>query len=279
MSAQLDLSNPPEKFWHCSVKITGEKKHSVVNDLSLSELKRTIVDPWNDGKPFTVSGTVVRTSANVSEITIAHTPNPQRYYADRHDSEMRASGIADLATDRRLLPFRQGTDLTNELLFSGKSTVPQAPDAAMIEQICKRLPHAARVLAHRSRKGKAPFEIADEYDVQDLLHATLRAYLKYSVQEDPLPRVAGAKSSRIDVSIEELGILIEVKYVRGPEDQKRIFEEYSQDLVLYAEWSHLKTLIYLIYNSRDLRDPEAFEKLTAVQEIGGRRFNVRVVLA
>ena len=81
------------------------------------------------------------------------------------------------------------------------------------------------------------------------------------------------------MSIEELGVLVEVKYVRGPEDPKRIFEEYSQDVVLYAQWAHLKTLIYLIYNSDDLRDPEAFEKLSATQEIGGKRFNVRVVLA
>jgi len=279
MSTQLDLANPPEKFWHCAVKITGEKNPSVINDLSFSELKRTIVDPWNDGKPFAVSGAVVRSSTSVSEIKITHTSEPQRSYAERHDAEMRASGIADMATNRRLLPLRQGTDTTFELLFSGKATEPQSPDAALIEQICKRLPHAARVLALRSRKGKLPFEIADEYDVQDLLHATLRAYLKYSVQEDPLPKVAGAKSSRIDVSIEELGILIEVKYVRGPEDQKRIFEEYSQDLVLYAEWTHLKTLIYLVYNSDDLRDPEAFEKLSSTQEIGGKRFNVRVVLA
>jgi REase_DpnII-MboI len=222
---------------------------------------------------------VVRSSASVSEIKITHTPNPLRSYAERHDADMRASGVTDMLTNRRMLPLRQGTDLTYELLFSGSAMEPQAPDAEMVELVCKRLPHAARVLALRARKGKAPFEIADEYDVQDLLHATLRAYLKYSLQEDPLPKVAGAKSSRIDVSIEELGILIEVKYVRGPEDQKRIFEEYSQDLVLYAEWAHLKTLIYLIYNSADLRDPEAFEKLTATQEIGGKRFDVRVVLA
>lgn len=279
MSSTIDLTNPPEKFWHCAVKLTGEKDHSVVNDLSFAELQRTVVDPWNNGKAFTVSGVVVRSSANVSEIKITHTPEPQKSYADRHNERMKASRVADMATNRRMLPLKLGTDLTYELLFSGNATQPQAPDTAMVEQICKRLPHAARVLALRSRKGKVPFEIKDEYDVQDLLHAMLRAFLKYSVQEDPLPKVAGAKSSRIDVSIEELGILIEVKYVRGPDDQKRIFEEYSQDLVLYAEWAHLKTLIYLIYNSDDLRDPEAFEKLSATQEIGGKRFNVRVVLA
>jgi hypothetical protein len=112
-----------------------------------------------------------------------------------------------------------------------------------------------------------------------LLAATLRAYLKHSVQEDPLPKVGGAKSSRADVSIQDLGVLIEVKYAHGPDDQKRLFEEFSQDLVLYAHWPHLKTLIYLIFNSSDLRDPEALEKLGGSQEINARRFEVKIVLA
>jgi hypothetical protein len=279
MSSPIDLSSPPEKFWHCAVKLAGEKNHFVVNDLSFTDLKRTIVDPWLAANAFPVGGVIVRSSANVSEIKITHTSQQQSFYAEQHNARMKANGVADMATNRKMLPLRQGTDVTYELLFAGTAATPQPPDTAMVEQLCKRLPHAAKILALRSRKGKVPFEISDEYDVQDLLHATLRAYLKYSVQEDPLPKVAGAKSSRIDVSIEELGILIEVKYVRGPEDQKRIFEEYSQDLVLYASWPHLKTLIYLVYNSDDLRDPEAFEKLSAVQEISGKRFIVRVVLA
>lgn len=184
-----------------------------------------------------------------------------------------------MATNRHLLPLSKGTDVTYELLFAGAANTAPAPDAVMIGQICKRLPQAARILVVRSRKDKASFGITDEYDVQALLHATLRNYLKYSVQENPLPKVAAAKSSRADISIEELGLLIEVKYVHGPEDQKRLFEEYSRDLILYAQWPHLRTLIYLIYNSADLRDAEAFEKLSAVQELGGKRFNVQVILA
>jgi len=98
---------------------------------------------------------------------------------------MHARGITDMALDRRLLPLSKGTDMTFELLLSEATESAPTPDAAMVEHICRRLPQAARILALRSRKGKTPFEIADEYDVQDLLHATLRAYLKYSVQEDP----------------------------------------------------------------------------------------------
>ena len=279
MKSTLDLANPPDKYWHCAVKLAGQKRYAIVNDLSFAELKRTIVTPWSSGRNFTVGGMVVSAKSGVSEIKIAHTTQPQQHYADLHNAKMRAANIGDLATDRQLLPLSRGTDATYELLFAGSVRSSPEPDVAMVEQICRRLPQAARILGSRPRKGKAPFDVADEYDVQDLLHATLRAFIKYSVQEDPLPKVAGAKSGRADISIEELGVLIEVKFVYGPEDQKRIFEEYSQDLLLYPQWAPLRTLIYLIYNAADLRDPEAFEKLGGEQEIGGRRFVVRMVLA
>jgi hypothetical protein len=91
--------------------------------------------------------------------------------------------------------------------------------------------------------------------------------------------VAGSKSSRADIAIEELGVLIEVKFVRGPHDQKRLFEELSQDFLMYAAWPYLKVLLFVIYNSADLRDAEALEKLSAEHEINGRRFKLTVVLA
>ncbi len=275
----MDLSNPPERYWHCSVQVAGEKNPSVTNDLTFDELSRMVVQPWLTGRPFVIAGKIVRSSEQVAEIRIAHTDYSKQHFADAHDAKMRSSGIADMVTNRSLLPLSQGTDLTFELLFSGQETTLQEPDFALVEQLCKRLPQVARILAVRSRNGKSPYEVSDEYDVQDLLHAVLRGYLKYSVQEDPLPKVVGAKSGRADISIEELGVLIELKYVHGPGDQKRLFEEYSQDLVLYSKWKPLRHLIYLVYNSADLRDPEAFEKLDGEQEIDGCRFSTKVVLA
>jgi hypothetical protein len=179
-----------------------------------------------------------------------------------------------MATDRRLLPLDEGTDATFDLLFAGHGANAPHTDTELIVRVCQRLPQTARILAVRHRKGKGAFEVVDEYDVQDLLHGVLRAYIKFSVQEDPLPKMAAAKSGRADISIEELGVLIEIKFVRGPDDQKRIFEEYSQDLVLYSAWAPLKTLVFLIYNSADLRDAEAFEKLSKIQDISGKRFEV-----
>ncbi len=72
--------------------------------------------------------------------------------------------------------------------------------------------------------------------------------------------------------------MVELEFVRSPKDQKRIVQEFSEDLVLYAKWKTLKTLIVLIYNAGDLRDPEALTSLEGVKEIGGRRFNTKIVL-
>lgn len=275
----MDLHHPPEKYWHCFVKTSGAEEYSIVNDLTYAELSRTIVRPWLAGRPFTVSGQIIRATNEVGDIRIVHTPKAQQAYADEHNAEMRASGIADLATNRRLLPFSEGEDVTFSLLFEGAPEPEPSADIALIERLCRRLPQAARILGDRARKQKTGFEIRDEYDVQDLLHALLRAYLKYSVHENPLPKSAGIKSGRADVCIDELGVLIEVKYVHRPDDQRRLFEEFSQDLLLYVEWPHLRELIYLVYNSADLRDPEALERLAGEQEIQGRRFVAKVILA
>jgi hypothetical protein len=128
MSLPIDLTNPPERYWHCVVTLTGKKDHSIVNDLSFADLQRTIVVPWTTGKTFAVSGTGVRSSAGVSDIKITHTPSPQNVYAERHNARMRAHNIADIATDRRMLPLKHGTDVTHELLFAGTVNEPQAPD-------------------------------------------------------------------------------------------------------------------------------------------------------
>ena len=97
----------PEQYWHCYVALPGRKKdrdRAVVNDLGKQQLKREIIDPWCEGRAFTVGGTIVRDRDSVEEIRIVQTPRPKEDYAREHDSRMRASGIADLATDRRFLP-------------------------------------------------------------------------------------------------------------------------------------------------------------------------------
>jgi hypothetical protein len=76
-----------------------------------------------------------------------------------------------------------------------------------------------------------------------------------------------------------LGTVVELKYVHTPDDQRRIVDEYANDLLLYTKWPHLKHFIYLVYNAQDLRDPEALEKMAGPQTISGVTFTAHIVLA
>ena len=80
----MDLANPPSQYWHCRVKIAGLKDYSIVNDLTFVDLMRSIVNPWLSAQPFSVSGTIVRSSDSVTEIRIVHTDEPMQAYSDRH---------------------------------------------------------------------------------------------------------------------------------------------------------------------------------------------------
>lgn len=270
----------PELYWHVHVKLYGSKdrEYAVANDLRLEDVQTRIVAPWHANEPFPVSGLVVPARDKVQEIKITQSSEPVRIFAERHYARQRSLNIMDMATDTCLLPIWQGEDHTHDMLFSGLATRAPEPDVGMVLTLCQRLPNAARILATRDR-ARAPFVISHEYDVQDLLHAVLRAYLKYSVHEEPLGKVGGAKSSRADVAIEDIGTIVEVKFVRGPKDQQRLVEEFAQDLLLYAKWPHLRHFIYLVYNSADLRDPEALMRLEGDHDVNGTKYRVYVVLA
>lgn len=272
------LEAPPANYWHCAVKMPDDKRYSKSLDLTFDELIKNVVEPWLEGRPFTVGTLIVRSSDEVSDIMICHTGRSAaemgRHWHATHQNDLRRWTF-----DTRVLPFQSGMNVTQNLLFLPGARRPFAPDVELVLRLCERLPKAAQVLAHRSHKDKLAYAISDEYDVQDLLHGLIRGYLKYSVQEDTLPKSAGVRSSRVDISIEELGVLIEVKYARQPADQKRIFDELSQDLKQYAKWPHLKTLIALVYNADVLKDGDALKKESGEQTIDGRKFRLEIVLA
>lgn len=111
----------PEKFWHCHVELTGDSKKkdrtAVFNDLTFDELNQQIVLPWHSGRAFTVDGMIVKNIDDVQKIKITNTPQPKSYYAEQHNEKMRRSNVADMATDRRLIPLSSGKDYTHDLLF------------------------------------------------------------------------------------------------------------------------------------------------------------------
>jgi len=111
----------PDKYWHCHVELAGDGKKkdrsAVFNDLTFDELSQQIITPWHSGRAFTVDGMVIKSIDDIQKIKITNTPQPKSHYAEQHNYRMRGSGIADLATDRRLLPLSSGKDYTHDLLF------------------------------------------------------------------------------------------------------------------------------------------------------------------
>ncbi len=209
----------PDTFWHCAVRLLGGKKNKIVNNFSFADLKRQIIDPWSTGITFSVSGLIVRSRDQVEHICITHTPFPLQWYVDQERERDRHSSVVLFGGDDRSLGISSGEDYTHELLFASLDASIPEPEVGLVLRLCERLPASARILATR-RKGKVAFQISDEYDAQDLLHAVLRAYLKYSVHEEPLGKIGGGHSGRADVAIEELGTVVELKYVHGPDDQR-----------------------------------------------------------
>src|SRR5207249_6585047 len=101
-------------------------------------------------------------------------------------------------------------DYAPEAEFRTGTVTTKNADIELAEVVCSRFKRAAGSLLTR-RAGKSAFEIKDEYDGQDLLHAMLRCYFKYPVRENPLPKIAGSASTRADLCIDELGLIVEVK--------------------------------------------------------------------
>jgi hypothetical protein len=261
----------PNEFWHCTVSVPGVKAAVVqckVIDLKLERLLREVVEPWHAGRAFTVDGRVIRHRDDVKAIRIQHTNESVKSF------QARFANRRDLYDSRNIVP---ATDYTHLFLFSDLKPGLPLVDEQLVTAICERLPKAAKVLA--KRRGKKPtFQLKDEYDVQDLLNCLLRAYLKFSVQEDPIGKIAGTNSSRADISVEEIGVLIEVKFVRSPQNQREFVRQFSEDLVLYTKWAPLKTLLYVVYNSSELPDSEALLKLDGEHIVAGKVFRSKMIL-
>lgn len=104
--------------------------------------------------------------------------------------------------------------------------LPDEPDntLAILEWVALRLPRVAAQLARR-HGGRAPFELQDEYDVQDLFRALLQIAFDDVRSEEPTPSHAGS-STRIDFMLANEGVMIEIKMTRPGLDQRRPSRNY-----------------------------------------------------
>ena len=106
--------------------------------------------------------------------------------------------------------------------------------------------------------NKTPFEIKDEYDVQDILCTILQSIFPDCEKEDPLQKDPQGLSHRIDLVIHSLGVYIEVKMIkdRDKNNIKSFKKQIDEDIVGYSSNKDLKHLIFFTYDPNGYADNE-----------------------
>ncbi len=129
---------------------------------------------------------------------------------------------------------------------------------AVVATLCRRFHLFARQLRDR-RRGRTTVRVADEYDVQDLMHALLKLHFDDVRAEEVTPSLAG-KSARIDFLLESEGLAVETKMTRRSLGQKEVGDELIVDMRRYRSHPGLRTLVCFVYDPGGFcRAPSALE--------------------
>lgn len=142
-------------------------------------------------------------------------------------------------------------------------------------RLCRRFPIFARQLQKR-HGGRAPFAIADEYDVQDLMHGLLRVEFDDVRPEVWTPNYAG-KSSRMDFLIKREQMILEVKMTRDGLGAKELGDQLIIDIQRYKEYPDCGKLICFVFDPehRVMNPAELEDDLSKVHS----NLDVKVVIA
>lgn len=169
---------------------------------------------------------------------------PDHVYMDRFDSQVERAYRSSVKAGIGIL------NAVREDLEGGSLGYSPPVDAVLvIEQLCDRFHLVVRQLRHRSR-GRHPFHVEDEYDVQDLLHALLWIDFEDVRVEEYTPSYAG-KSSRLDFLLKQEKLVVEAKKTRLGLDAKELGTQLIEDIARYEAHPDCQTLVCFVY------DPEA----------------------
>ncbi len=128
----------------------------------------------------------------------------------------------------------------------------------ILEYTFLRFHSVAKQLQERQR-GRKPFTVKDEYDVQDLLHGLLQIYFEDIRPEEYCPSYAGT-SARIDFFLKKEQIGIEAKMASKEHGKKKIAKELILDKEYYRKKEGVKLLYCLIYDPDEIiTNPRGFE--------------------
>ena len=151
-----------------------------------------------------------------------------------------------------------------------------SPNAlAKIELIIHRFHIVARQLRHR-HDNRTTLDIADEFDVQDLLHTMLKIYFDDIRPEEWTPSYAGS-SSRVDFLLKNENIVIEAKKTRKGLGVKELGEQLIIDISKYQEHPNCKILICFIYDPEGIvGNPKGL--ITDLEKQSSNKLKVKVYI-
>ena len=121
---------------------------------------------------------------------------------------------------------------------------------SLVETLCRRFHLFAQQLLNRY-DNRDTVQIADEYDVQDLMHALLKFHFDDVRAEEVTPSLAG-KSGRMDFLLKRERIVVETKMTRKTLGQREVGDELIIDMKRYRSHPDYGTLVCLVY------DPEGY---------------------
>lgn len=148
----------------------------------------------------------------------------------------------------------------------------------LLEYLVVGLPRAMFPLRHR-RKNRPCISFADEYDVQDLLHALLRPWVRDIRPEEYTPSYAGT-STRMDFLLPEYGIVLEVKVIRDESHGRTVGNEFIVDISHYQAHPRCKQLWCVVYDpSGFIQNPQGLRlDLDGTRSANGTELQVRIFI-
>ena len=128
----------------------------------------------------------------------------------------------------------------------------------VLDLVLRNFDKIARQMKRRY-DGRLPFQIQDEYDVQDLLHGVLRGYFKDVRPEEYTPSYAGS-ASRVDFLLKLEKIVIEVKFATKKLKEKALGDQLIIDIKKYQTHPDCGTLYCFVYDPEgNIRNPAGIE--------------------
>jgi hypothetical protein len=136
--------------------------------------------------------------------------------------------------------------------------VPQRQAIESLRDLFLKFHAVVKQLQHRQR-DREPFQVKDEYDVQDLLCSLLQIHFEDIRPEEYCPSYAGTRP-RIDFFLKREQIAIEAKMTDEKHGRKRIREELILDKEYYSKKNDVRILYCMVYDPEELiANPRGFE--------------------